>query len=251
MFTSRSRNSYMRVLRSVTLTPSGMFSRTLKPAIDLRACVITGFWPAMRSRSAAAARTFLESATASPTPMFSTILSSFGVCMTFLYPNCSVSPLRISPSYWVRRRGMYAVSAIDQFSGSLSDARFDAVLDLEADARRPRLVRLRLRIDKRDVAQVDRRFLGEDAGILASGLLGVATHQVDALHQGAGLFGNDAQDLPGLALVLARQHDDLVALLDLGSHYSTSGASEMIFMWLRERSSRGTGPKMRVPIGSD
>ena len=44
--------------------------------------------------------------------------------------------------------------------------------------------------------------------------------------------------------------DDLVALLDLRGHQSTSGASEMIFMWFLARSSRGTGPKMRVPIGS-
>src|SRR5690349_24805825 len=53
------------------------------------------------------------------------------------------------------------------------------------------------------------------------------------------------------ALVAARQHDDLVALPDLGSHHSTSGASEMIFMWFLARSSRGTGPKIRVPTGSD
>src|SRR5690606_11673597 len=33
-------------------------------------------------------------------------------------------------------------------------------------------------------------------------------------------------------------------------HHSTSGASEMIFMKRRARSSRATGPKMRVPTGS-
>ena len=32
--------------------------------------------------------------------------------------------------------------------------------------------------------------------------------------------------------------------------YSTSGASEMIFMNWRSRSSRATGPNTRVPIGS-
>ena len=47
MVTRRSRNSYMRSPRSVTLAPIGMFSRTLKPAIDLRAWVMTGFWPAI------------------------------------------------------------------------------------------------------------------------------------------------------------------------------------------------------------
>src|SRR5204863_3606096 len=46
--------------------------------------------------------------------------------------------------------------------------------------------------------------------------------------------------------------DDLVALADFrsGHGYSTSGARLMIFMCLRARSSRTTGPKIRVPIGS-
>ena len=39
-----------------------------------------------------------------------------------------------------------------------------------------------------------------------------------------------------------------VAVLPLP--YRTSGASEMIFMNLRSRSSRATGPNTRVPIGS-
>src|SRR6185369_16481645 len=52
-------------------------------------------------------------------------------------------------------------------------------------------------------------------------------------------------------LVLAGDNDDLVVLLDLsGGHYNTSGASEMIFMNFLPRSSRVTGPKIRVPIGS-
>ena len=63
-------------------------------------------------------------------------------------------------------------------------------------------------------------------------------------------FGTHLEDLAGAALVLAGEDDDLVALLDLRRHHSTSGASEMIFMWFLARSSRGTGPKMRVPIGS-
>src|SRR5690606_16394728 len=87
-------------------------------------------------------------------------------------------------------------------------------------------------------------------GILAGRLSRMATHQVDPLHDSPGLARDDLQHLTGLALVLARQNDDAIALLDFGSHYSTSGASEMIFMWFLERSSRGTGPKMRVPTGS-
>ena len=40
-------NSYIRSLRSVTFTPSAISSRTLKPAIDFLAMVMTGFWPAI------------------------------------------------------------------------------------------------------------------------------------------------------------------------------------------------------------
>ena len=66
------------------------------------------------------------------------------------------------------------------------------------------------------------------------------------------LVGEDAQHLAGLAPLLAGDDDDGVVLaqsLDRHAH-STSGASEMIFMNRFARSSRATGPKMRVPIGS-
>ena len=78
----------------------------------------------------------------------------------------------------------------------------------------------------------------------------VPLDEVDAAHKSARLLRHDLEDLAGLALVAACQDDDLVALLDLRSHYRTSGASEMIFMWFLARNSRGTGPKMRVPTGS-
>ena len=73
----------MRALRSVTLQPIGCPSRTLKVAIDLRALVITAFWPAISDRSAAADSTFLRSATPSPMPMLITTLSSLGTCNGF------------------------------------------------------------------------------------------------------------------------------------------------------------------------
>ena len=53
--------------------------------------------------------------------------------------------------------------------------------------------------------------------------------------------------LPVLALVLAGDDDHVVVGADL--HHSTSGASETIFMNPPSRSSRATGPKMRVPRG--
>src|SRR3954453_9091781 len=99
---------------------------------------------------------------------------------------------------------------------------------------------------------MERRFLGLEPALRAF-LRPLAGRGggVDARHDHLALLGHGLDDLTGAALVLARQHHDLVALLDpLRGHPSTSGASEMIFMCLRARSSRTTGPKMRVPIGS-
>ena len=84
MVTSRSRNSYIRALRSVTLQPIGRPLRILKPAIAFLASVFTGFWPAISASSATAASSFFWSPAASPTPMLMTIFSSFGTCIGFL-----------------------------------------------------------------------------------------------------------------------------------------------------------------------
>src|SRR5437899_722506 len=82
---------------------------------------------------------------------------------------------------------------------------------------------------------------------------------VQALDVQATLGWLDSQDAPALATVLARYHPNLVAGADLqrapflrighAAHHSTSGASETIFMKLRSRSSRATGPNTRVPRG--
>src|SRR5690606_293098 len=91
---------------------------------------------------------------------------------------------------------------------------------------------------------------------------------VDALHDDAAGLAVDPQDLARLVgAVLAGDHDDLVALLDVrlragaaggrglpacllrGHGQMTSSARETIFMKLRSRSSRATAPKMRVPRG--
>src|SRR5229473_5502653 len=149
-------------------------------------------------------------------------------------------------SYSARRRGTYAVSAIDLCSRAFGDAYLLAIrMNFEADAGR-----LAVPADDCDVGQVDRRLLGDDAALLRLGLLLVALDEIDAANQRLVLGGAHLEHLAGAALVAALQHDDLVTLADLGGHHSTSGASEMIFMWFLARSSRGTGPKMRVPIGS-
>ncbi len=74
----------MRSLRRVTLAPMTMPSRSLKPAMEVRALVGRGFWPVMAARSFIADCVFLESATASPMPMLTTILSSLGICISFV-----------------------------------------------------------------------------------------------------------------------------------------------------------------------
>src|SRR5262245_36554884 len=144
----------------------------------------------------------------------------------------------------------FSFSAIDLDSRALGDAHLLAVAafahELESDARRLAV----LGIGERQIRQVDRSLLGDDPALLVGGLALVALDHVDAAHERAVLVRAHLDHFPGPALVAAGEHDHAVALADLGRHYSTSGASELIFMWFLARSSRGTGPKMRVPTGS-
>src|SRR5579883_730457 len=138
-------------------------------------------------------------------------------------------------------------SAIDLGSRALGKSHLLAIrLDLEADAGRLAV----LRIGEGYLRQVDGELLRDDAAFLLRGLTLVALDHVDAAHHDAALVRTHLDHLAAAALVAAGEHDDPVALADLRGHHSTSGASEMIFMWFFARSSRGTGPKMRVPTGS-
>ena len=71
----------MRASRSVTATPTGISSRSLKLAIDLRARRTLGRWPAITASCSVAASSMFESCFASPTPMFSVIFCSRGACI--------------------------------------------------------------------------------------------------------------------------------------------------------------------------
>src|SRR5690606_25963489 len=82
---------------------------------------------------------------------------------------------------------------------------------------------------------------GPDAGVLLD--------PVDTLDQDLVELRVGLDHLAPGALVLARDDEHRVALLHLHG-YNTSGASEMIFMKRLSRSSRPTGPKIRVPRGS-
>src|SRR5215472_5284695 len=103
----------------------------------------------------------------------------------------------------------------------------------------------------RHVGDVDRQLLFDDPALLAHALARVAPRDVDALDDEPRLRREDAQHLALLALVAAADDDHVVALLDLQlCHHSTSGANEAILRNFLARSSRVTGPKTRVPIGS-
>src|SRR5258708_16234489 len=71
----------------------------------------------------------------------------------------------------------------------------------------------------------------------------------------------DTQHTPALALIPARDHPDLIVLLQLNTyrfrrftprpcHQITSGARETIFINFLSRSSRATAPKTSVPTAS-
>src|SRR5207249_4375932 len=86
--------------------------------------------------------------------------------------------------------------------------------------------------------------------LILAARLGVALHEIDLLDDHAALRLVHRQDAARLALVVAGDDHHVVALADLETHQITSGASEMIFMNCFSRSSRATGPKIRVPRGS-
>src|SRR6476646_9974948 len=88
-------------------------------------------------------------------------------------------------SYSARRRGTYAVSAIDLCSRTFGNAYLLAIrMNLETYAGR-----LAVLSDDRDVGQVDRRFLRNDAALLRLGLLLVTLDEVDTAHQRLVLAG--------------------------------------------------------------
>ena len=106
---------------------------------------------------------------------------------------------------------------------------------------------------------MNRSFGRDDAAGVASAAAGVddlrvLLDPVDTFDNHAILIAQDADDFAFGALVLAGDHLDGVALLQVDrallGHHKTSGASEMIFMNFLSRNSRPTGPKMRVPRGS-
>src|SRR5258706_2190108 len=148
-------------------------------------------------------------------------------------------------------------SAAQVGSACYCDAVFDAVLHLKPHSRA-----LAGRwVERHHVAQVDRGVLLNPAALrVALRRADVLPHAVNSFDDHAVLVGQDPQDLAYLALVRARDHDDLVTTLNmpchgstflrlLGSGQTTSAASDTIFIKFLSRNSRATAPKMRVPRG--
>jgi len=76
----------------------GIPSRSLKPAIDLRAFRTCARWPAIVVSSSIALSSAFVSTFASPTPMLSVIFASRGTRMTELRSSSSLSLARSSSS---------------------------------------------------------------------------------------------------------------------------------------------------------
>src|SRR5580658_2301297 len=136
---------------------------------------------------------------------------------------------------------------IDHFFVGLENPDLAAVLErLEAHA----IAFLGRRVENQHVRYVQRSLALDDAALHARlrvrplMLLGhveaLDAHAVVRQHFDDGAFA---------PLVATGDQHHHVALANL-LHHSTSGASEMIFMNCTLRSSRVTGPKIRVPMGS-
>src|SRR5438094_390646 len=82
----------------------------------------------------------------------------------------------------------------------------------------------------------------------------MALSQIDALDHDLGLLRHRADDDATLATVLTGHDLDRVVFMNVEMQkahdlYNTSGARDTIFMKFLSRSSRATGPKIRVPRG--
>src|ERR1051325_1167275 len=73
--------------------------------------------------------------------------------------------------------------------------------------------------------------------------------QVDSFDDNPLLVREHREHLATLGFLGARGNHDYIAFFHMKFHQRTSGASERIFIKFFSRSSRATGPKMRVPRG--
>ena len=159
-----------------------------------------------------------------------------------------ISRLEARPQAAGARLGVGLRRPSDVTPALAADADLRAVaVEAVADARRRRTSCTTMR----DVRDVDRHLLVDDAALhrrAASASGGASTMLTPVVRSPCRAPGSTRVIVPRLPMSLPDEHDDLVALLQLHRH-NTSGASDTIRMNLRSRSSRPTGPKMRVPRG--
>src|SRR5690606_40893222 len=110
------------------------------------------------------------------------------------------------------------------------------------------------RIEQCHVGNVDRHcFVNDAAGIVVHRIMfSVFFDDVYAFNQDVISVNTGQHDTAALFITTGKD-DNLVTFTNvfhLSAPYSTSGASDTIFMKSSVRSSRVTGPKIRVPIGS-
>src|SRR5213593_1236557 len=137
---------------------------------------------------------------------------------------------------------------VDRFAAALADTELASVGE-RLDPAAHRFVASAA--DDQHVGERQRAFALDDAALpqlLRRPL--VLLHHVELLDEHPPVGRQHAQHLPALAPLPSGDHRHRVSAsyVDL-THQMTSGASEMIFVNCRSRSSRATGPKIRVPTG--
>src|SRR5512137_915626 len=180
--------------------------RSLKLAMDLRALVTTGFCPVMAESCSSEASRILPFWMASPSPMFTTTLSSRGACMGFLNPNSFIRAGRTSCSNLCFSRAAMCLSLLPALVALLAGP--DAPSVLAGHVRHPGGLPA-LRAHHHHVRHVDRAGLLDDAAVrvrLAAPLLEVALHRHELLHADPVRLPDHVEDLAGLALLPAGQH---------------------------------------------
>src|SRR4029078_1479020 len=163
------------------------------------------------------------------------------------------SPARSAPSAAAEPVPVPRLPLLDLLAGPLGHADALAAVPLDADASGL----ARLGVDQHHVRDVDRALHLDDAadllgalGVAQGARLDVALDDVHALDVDALVLRIHALHAARPAAVLAGDDAHRVVTANSERHVqSTSGESETIFMKLRSRSSRATGPKMRVPRG--
>src|SRR3712207_5511097 len=124
-------------------------------------------------------------------------LAAFGFAAASALP-VSGLPLALLVSALALPSAFVLVSGIDQISRTLRKANLASVIqNLESDPGRLAVAG----IGHRQVGQVDRRLLGDDAALLVCGLALMALHEVHAAHERALLLRHHLHDLAGAPLV--------------------------------------------------